>query len=474
MKMSIITEEAAIRNTVPLLQNFVRQAGTSLPFSCIQMPFEWWRQFNSRENSLFGDKRGKNFMGNQCRLEKFSIFLVEEDNRICGFAPLYSYRVNCSGHTDDLRVLAFASDYVLAPYQDVFILPGKRKAVLSCLLKGLYSQLAAQEYDLVFLGYIPENSPNIPVLRKLLSVDRDSGIESMEAVTSQRGGVWPWTIDGITGSLRQILDKRVEDIAVQHKVQQLVDKLESCTPMSLFFPETRLAWFAEVKAVLGECSEEKKFSADIEKVSSFLRTRFLPYPYIELPASREEYLARLSRSTRRYFRRYTKKWQQAGGTFERLDGTDIQAGDIDDYIRLHHMRWRDESAAMSGTAELFHREICRSMRREGVLSLFFATFQGKRIAAQSCFDMHKRREAYLTGRDPEYQELRAGRLLYLETIYDAVDQGVTRYDMGALDFSYKKSFATGMSSSRSFFLFNAGGTPDLDRLFTKFECMVPV
>lgn len=474
MKISILTGEEKIKSRLPVLREFICQAGVSLPFASIKMSSEWWLQFHSRDDSLFGDKRGKNFLGSQCRLENFSLFLAEEDNRICGFAPLYTYRVNCSGYNKELHVLSFASDYVLAPYQDFFILPDKRKPVLSCLSEVLQSQLAAHEYDLVFLGYISEDSPNIPVLRDLLCAERGGSLEWIEAVTSQRGGVWPWTIGGITKAFRQVSEKCSGNVVLSNKVQLLADRLEACTPTSFFFPATRSSWLSEIESLVADCSLDEKLSSDISQVSSFLKTRFLPYPYIELPATREEYLGMLSRSTRRYFRRYTRKWKLAGGWFECIPGSDIQAGDIDDYIRLHQLRWGNESAALSGAGESFHRNICQGIGEEGLLSLFFATWNGRRIAAQSCLDMNLRREGYLSGRDPRYQELRAGRLLYMETIYDAIDHGFTRYDMGALDFSYKKSFATGMLSSRSFFLFNAGSPPDLERLFPGFECMVPV
>ena len=80
------------------------------------------------------------------------------------------------------------------------------------------------------------------------------------------------------------------------------------------------------------------------------------------------------------------------------------------------------------------------MVRQGFLTLFFARFQGKRIATHSCFDILSRREAYLIGQDPEFKNLGAGRLLFMETIYDAIDSGFDVYDLGQGWFDYKMIF----------------------------------
>ncbi len=79
----------------------------------------------------------------------------------------------------------------------------------------------------------------------------------------------------------------------------------------------------------------------------------------------------------------------------------------------------------------------------------------------------------MIGLDSKYHALRAGRLLYLHTIYDAIDRGLERYELGAVGFDYKMSFANNTSVAHNFFFHPSGTKPDLNRIFAGFECMEP-
>jgi len=122
----------------------------------------------------------------------------------------------------------------------------------------------------------------------------------------------------------------------------------------------------------------------------------------------------------------------------------------------------------------FHVDMVTAMAGEGLFSLFFARFAGKRVAVLSSFDIHPRRECYFTGMDPEYRETRAGRLLWLHSIYDAIDHGYETYDLGPGDFGYKMSLATGEARSHNFLVTGNNSPLDLNSIFAGYECMVPV
>ena len=169
-----------------------------------------------------------------------------------------------------------------------------------------------------------------------------------------------------------------------------------------------------------------------------------------------------------------KKFLEGGGSFETVPSAEITDEDIEDYIRLHLLRWGNGSAAICGEAADYHRKISRAMAQQGMFLLFFARYQGKRVAVHSCFDIGSRREGYLTGLDPEFDELRAGRLLYIQTIYDAIDKGFNRYELGAVGFGYKMSFVKKTAVAHNFFLYGSGRNTRLDQIFTGFECMEQV
>jgi len=79
----------------------------------------------------------------------------------------------------------------------------------------------------------------------------------------------------------------------------------------------------------------------------------------------------------------------------------------------------------------------------------------------------------LPGRNPKYDNTRAGSLLVMETILDAIDHGFTVYDLGVVGFSYKMDFTKTYSISHNFFLSSDGNQPDLKKIFLGYEYMGP-
>ncbi|NOY60722.1 MAG: GNAT family N-acetyltransferase, partial [Calditrichaeota bacterium] len=195
------------------------------------------------------------------------------------------------------------------------------------------------------------------------------------------------------------------------------------------------------------------------------------YPYLKLPGGVDAYLGSLSKGTRRYFRRYKKQFIEQGGSFEKLTGGQITEKDVQDYLDLHFQRWHEESAALNDVTRAFHLESSLKMAGLNQFTLFFAKHNGARIAAHSCFDIGKRREGYFTGREPEKEELRAGRLLYMETILDAIEEGFTEYNFGYGGDSYKLSFTDTVGKTVHFLLAAKGNMPNLEKLYPKYELL---
>jgi len=183
------------------------------------------------------------------------------------------------------------------------------------------------------------------------------------------------------------------------------------------------------------------------------------------------FLMSLSKETRRFYRRYRRRFLEQGGYFEKLGSEEITELDINDYLSLHIACWGDESTAINDLTADFHRDFSVNAAMLGYLTLFFARVQKRRIAAHVCFDFLTRREGYYTGRDPKFSELRAGRLLYLETIYDAIDNGFRIYDLGAGGDEYKQSFSNNNATTHNFVLKVSTVDINLNQIFNGFEFM---
>ncbi len=137
---------------------------------------------------------------------------------------------------------------------------------------------------------------------------------------------------------------------------------------------------SELKKLLSEIKFVKKLAVYVVKLENLLKDSPILYPYITLPNKQEDYFASLSYATRRYFRRYMKKYLEIGGDFAILPPDNITKQDIDAYIGLHLLRWGDGSAAICGKSVEYHRKISQAMMEQDLLILFFAVFEGERIA----------------------------------------------------------------------------------------------
>ncbi len=465
----LLTEQKDINHIIPECILLAQSEKASLPFQYMHMPIAWYQIFHSGED-LFWKKRGKNFLGIQSRLKSFILLIARNGKKLCGVVPLVQYSLKIPHSQNELHIITLAGDYVLHPFQDFVIANAERQQIVAAMLEQT-AKLFQSENSIFWAGYLPEDSLNLKAIRKAGDTLKRQNLEIIEAISSQRGGFWPWTLDGISATLKKISAECEKSGKSIKRLVELREKIAGCTPQALLFPRTRTTFLQEIQDFLPHLKHREDLSGLVEKLESFLKNSPMQFPYIELPDNREEYLASLSHSTRRYFRRYMKKFCEAGGSFETVQPSEITDSDIEDYIRLHLLRWGNGSAAICGEADNYHRKISKAMADQGLFLLFFAIYQNKRIAVHSCFDINTRREGYVTGVDPGYHELRPGRLLYIQTIYDAIDKGLKRYELGAVGFDYKMSFVKKTAVAHNFFLYPKGKGIQLDQIFTGFECM---
>jgi Acetyltransferase (GNAT) domain len=470
IQIHFITKQDMAEDVLPRCVELIRRNSGTLPINYIIAALTWWANFNTNENENFGKKRGRNYLGARSWLSHLYFLIAEQGGTIVGVAPLVGYKVMIPGLTDPLRILSFAGDPALISYNDFIVIPDIRSSVLSAMLDGI-EDLIKVNFDMLFLGQIPDNSHNLPMIREKARVLSSKGWYSFKTSSAQRAGVWPWTIKPLISSCKVLCEKIDHKDQLFTLLKDLVQKLEICTPRKLFFSATRRSLERQIKDVMSLFQNREDLNDMISNVLFHLSPKLLTHPYIDLPASKDEYLMSLSKNTRRFHRRYARAFGKNKGAYEKITSNNLTERDIEDYLHLHMLRWGEESTAVGDASLNFHRVLCRKSADLSLITLFFASCNGKRIAAHSCFDSGNLREAYYTGRDPEYNDLRAGRLLYLETIYDAIDNGFRLYDLGPGGEQYKYSISNSSALTYNFILDRTKRMTDFNKIFNGFEYM---
>ena len=466
----IISGEKEIRKILPECNKLAKQVNALIPFNYIESSLIWWANFNNCDGSLFSQKRGTNFLGTQSKLINFFLLIAKDKSTVCGAIPLASFKVKIPHVKSELNVLCFAGDYGLFPFQDFLTASSERALILSSMLSKII-QLFTKDYDFLFMGYLPENSPNIPELRAYFSNFLPKDIYFSERKTGQRGGVRPWTVHAILSILKKTLKSLNEGVLIQQKLGSLIEKIESSSELSLLLSGTRTKIEKELLSILNELSLQKTSQKQIEAINSLLSNTEVLYPYITLPPEINLYLENLSYKTRRSYNNHRNRFLKSGGIFEKIPAKIITDKDINDYIHLHLDRWGESSATLRSVNNNFHKELLYFLIENEFATLFFAKLNGIRIASLSCIDIFSNRLAYLSGRMTGYEKYSAGSILIMHSIYDAIDSGFKLFDFSLGGFSYKLSLASDSKTTNCFLLNKSSNTFSLDELFSGYEFM---
>ncbi|NOX79811.1 MAG: GNAT family N-acetyltransferase [Deltaproteobacteria bacterium] len=470
IKSRILKDRDEIERVMPACVELAVESGAVLPFNYMYFPFLWWDHFNNLDNTLFSEKRGENFLGVQSSLGTFFLIIAEDNGKIVGATPLGEFSVKVARATNNLRALSFAGDHQLMPYQDFLVLPSAREDILVSMFDKLLEMLK-DHYDFLVLSCIPDNSLNLQFIQKIVSRSTQQGVIGQEKITAHRGGVWPWTIKPLVFYCKRLLAKSHGNSSNLSDLANFIKKLESKT-LSLFFLSTRKSLESEIINILNRIDDEQNLFHEKCEIKKLLSHRPIIYPYIALPSDAGTFFMSLSKKDRQDFRRYKRKFERQCGYFEKISSKEISDKDINDYISLHLLRWDKGSASVKSSYSIkFHTELCKTLSASGLFTLFFANYNGKRIAAGSCIDIFPRREAYITGRDPNYGKLRAGILLMMENILDAIDNGFHTYELGGGWGSDKMTVTKKYHTSRSFLLTYSSDLPEVNSIFPGYMYM---
>jgi CelD/BcsL family acetyltransferase involved in cellulose biosynthesis len=204
-------------------------------------------------------------------------------------------------------------------------------------------------------------------------------------------------------------------------------------------PETQTAKF------FGSFLKEKKFH--------FFIKSHTPCPYIELPASYEEYKKGLSKHVRQNTANICNKVMKLPGIEIRkiVDKNEIGSA-INDFIHLHQDRWNkvQQSGALSNLAvQKFHFEVATRLAR--YLDLKQLCINGKVIATTYSYNFNGRRLFYLPGMDLDYKQYRLGTAMIVFGIQDAISNGLREFDFLRGDEEYKFHFTKTVRTNLAFY-----------------------
>jgi CelD/BcsL family acetyltransferase involved in cellulose biosynthesis len=166
-------------------------------------------------------------------------------------------------------------------------------------------------------------------------------------------------------------------------------------------------------------------------------------PGFALRGTFEEHLARIRRRET-YRRRVRWLERQPGYRIEITSAPEDAAAAMEDFLRLHRLRWRIEGGSAGippGAVEDFHREVAELLAARGWLRLYRLFVGRDAIAAVYGLEMGGRFFYYQSGYDPAWSARSPGVVLVGRTVEDAYARGLTDYDFLRGTEAYKMDWA---------------------------------
>jgi CelD/BcsL family acetyltransferase involved in cellulose biosynthesis len=201
----------------------------------------------------------------------------------------------------------------------------------------------------------------------------------------------------------------------------------------------------------------ERFCAACERRGWTVRRRLLGRcPYVELPASWEEYLSGLSSHRRGAIRHKERKLRREHDVVL----TDYGQGRLEEglhyFQRLHAVRWRGGGAFRDPAMERLHRRFAAWLADRGQLWLFTLDLDGTPAAAWYGFSHGDTVYHYQSGRDLSWERDRVGAVLVGLMIRRAIERGYRRFDFLRGEEPYKAEWTRTARLRSEVVVFRAG------------------
>ena len=152
-------------------------------------------------------------------------------------------------------------------------------------------------------------------------------------------------------------------------------------------------------------------------------------PGIVLSGGWDDYLATLRKKDRHELRRKLRRLDAAGDVVLRLSDAQTFERDLELFQSVMAESREEKKDFLSPARQAFFVRMARRMRDAGALKLFLLEFDGEPIASVLTFDYAGRRLLYNSGYRQDYARLAPGLLLKALCIRDAIDSGLTYFDL---------------------------------------------
>ncbi|MGE0675328.1 MAG: GNAT family N-acetyltransferase [Methylibium sp.] len=185
--------------------------------------------------------------------------------------------------------------------------------------------------------------------------------------------------------------------------------------------------------------------------------------WIPLPATWDEYAARLSTNVRSNLGRKQRKLERDhGGSFERIDSAEALDGAMEQLFDLHNHRWHEkhgsedvETIFSDEAAQAFHREVARNLLWAGMLDLTLVRAEGEVVGARYSFEYNGSKSFYASGyrTDEEWGKFSLGAVMDIQSIQSSIKSGLACEDLLRNEGEYKSRYAPQRSDNQRLYIF---------------------
>ena len=165
-------------------------------------------------------------------------------------------------------------------------------------------------------------------------------------------------------------------------------------------------------------------------------------PVLPLPATWEEYLARLSGKDRHELKRKMRKLERElpGVTVRSHAGAAGWDEALGRFLALHRLSKVGKARFMDERMERFFRDATLALAQAGWARLWFLDWDGASIATFLCVEYAGSVGLYNSGFDPAHARLAPGIVLLAHVIMDAIGRGIPVFDFLRGEEPYKQDF----------------------------------
>lgn len=160
---------------------------------------------------------------------------------------------------------------------------------------------------------------------------------------------------------------------------------------------------------------------------------------MQLPATWDEYLDRLSGKERHEIRRKLRRLQEAAQfCYRPVEKIEDVRREIDTFLELFALNRPDKAVFMTSQMATFFRSLAEATAEVQILKLFFLEVDKTPAAGVMCFDYNSRVYLYNNGYDRRFRRLSVGLLSKVLSIKDSILRHRKTYDFLRGAESYKR------------------------------------